>query len=129
MQREPIVDYGRDVAIGVPNSKAIESTELKHLVAERVDDGDSVAIIGENHKLVIFPLDNLPEMTRGRGVKLQSYKDGGLADAKAFLFEEGLTWKSGDRTRTETDLLAWVGKRAQAGRLAPKGFPRSNNFG
>ena len=52
-----------------------------------------------------------------------------LADAKAFTLKEGLSWKSGDRTRTETDLLAWVGKRAQAGRLAPKGFPRSNNFG
>ena len=91
-------------------------------------EGDSVAVIGDNHKLIIFPLDDLPEMTRGRGVKLQSYKDGGLADAKAFTLKDGLTWKSGDRTRTETDLLAWVGKRAQAGRLAPKGFPRSNNF-
>jgi topoisomerase-4 subunit A len=94
-----------------------------------VVEGDSVAVIGENHKLIIFPLDELPEMTRGRGVKLQSYKDGGLGDAKAFSLNEGLTWKSGDRTRTETDLIAWVGKRAQAGRLAPKGFPRSNNFG
>ena len=94
-----------------------------------VVEGDSVAVIGDNHKLIIFPLDELPEMTRGRGVKLQSYKDGGLADAKAFTLTEGLSWKSGDRTRTETDLLAWVGKRAQAGRLAPKGFPRSNNFG
>ena len=94
-----------------------------------VVEGDSVAVIGENHKLIIFSLDELPEMTRGRGVKLQSYKDGGLADAKAFTLKDGLTWKSGDRTRTETDLLAWVGKRAQAGRLAPKGFPRSNNFG
>jgi topoisomerase-4 subunit A len=94
-----------------------------------VVEGDSVAVVGENHKLIIFPLDELPEMTRGRGVKLQSYKDGGLSDAKTFVLDEGLTWKSGDRTRTETDLLAWVGKRAQAGRLAPKGFPRSNNFG
>ncbi|MFT5439692.1 MAG: topoisomerase-4 subunit A [Alphaproteobacteria bacterium] len=93
-----------------------------------VAEGDSIAIIGENHKLIIFPLDELPEMTRGRGVKLQSYKDGGLADAKTFTFSEGLSWKSGDRTRTETDLRAWVGKRAQAGRLAPKGFPRSHRF-
>ncbi len=94
-----------------------------------VAHGDSIAIIGDNHKLLIFPLDELPEMTRGRGVKLQSYKDGGLADAKTFTLSEGLSWKSGDRTRTETDLLAWVGKRAQAGRLAPKGFPRSHRFG
>jgi len=94
-----------------------------------VAQGDSVAVIGENHKLIIFPLDELPEMTRGRGVKLQGYKDGGLADVKSFTMKEGLSWKSGDRTRTETDLRAWVGKRAQAGRLAPKGFPRSNSFG
>lgn len=91
-------------------------------------EGDSIAVVGENHKLVIFPLEELPEMTRGRGVKLQSYKDGGLSDVKAFTMDEGLSWKSGDRTRTETDLLAWVGKRSQAGRLAPKGFPRSNRF-
>ena len=94
-----------------------------------VVEGDSVAVIGENHKLIIFSLDDLPEMTRGRGVKLQSYKDGGLSDAKVFTLNEGFSWKSGDRTRTETDLIGWVGKRAQAGRLAPKGFPRSNNFG
>ncbi|MBT5047264.1 MAG: DNA topoisomerase IV subunit A [Rhodospirillaceae bacterium] len=91
-------------------------------------EGDTVAVIGENHKLVLFPLEELPELTRGRGVKLQSYKDGGLSDIKAFTMTEGLTWKSGDRTRTETDLIAWVGKRSQAGRLAPKGFPRSNQF-
>ncbi|MDC0033519.1 DNA topoisomerase IV subunit A, partial [Alphaproteobacteria bacterium] len=94
-----------------------------------VVEGDSVAVIGENHKLIIFPLNDLPKMTRGRGVKLQSYKGGGLADAKSFILTEGLSWKSGDRIRTEFDLLAWIGKRAQAGRLAPKGFPRSNNFG
>ncbi len=94
-----------------------------------VVEGNSVAVIGENHKLIVFPLEELPEMTRGRGVKLQSYKDGGLADIKAFTLKEGLSWKSGDRTRTETDLRGWVGKRAQAGRLAPKGFPRSNSFG
>ena len=96
--------------------------------ASSVVEGNSVAVIGENHKLIVFPLAELPEMTRGRGVKLQSYKDGGLSDAKAFSLEEGLSWKSGKRTRTETELLAWVGKRAQAGRLAPKGFPRSNRF-
>lgn len=91
-------------------------------------EGDTVAVVGENHKLILFPLEELPEMNRGRGVKLQSYKDGGLADVKAFTMAEGLSWKSGDRTRTETDLIAWVGKRSQAGRLAPKGFPRSNRF-
>ena len=67
-------------------------------------------------------------MTRGRGMRLQVYKDGGLSDAKAFTLAGGLTWRSGERTRTETDLILYIGKRAQAGRLAPKGFPRSNKF-
>ena len=92
-------------------------------------EGDSVAVIGENRKLLIFPLDEVPEMTRGRGVILQKYKDGGLADARTFAMDEGLSWTmGGDRTRTETDLTAWIGKRAQAGRLPPRGFPKSNRF-
>jgi topoisomerase-4 subunit A len=92
--------------------------------------GDSVAVIGENRKLLIFPLAELPEMTRGRGVILQRYKDGGLADAKTFTLAEGLSWAAGtERTRTERDLRAWRGKRAQAGRLPPAGFARSGRFG
>ncbi len=87
---------------------------------------DSIAIIGENRKLLIFPLKDVPEMARGRGVILQKYKDGGTADAKVFTLKEGLTWKSGDRERTETDLRDWVGDRAQAGRLPPKGFTRDD---
>jgi topoisomerase-4 subunit A len=86
--------------------------------------GDSVAIIGENRKLLIFPLSEVPEMARGRGVMLQKYKDGGCADAKVFNYKEGLSWKSGDRERVETDLKDWRGERAQAGRLPPKGFSR-----
>ncbi len=86
--------------------------------------GDSVAIIGENRKLLIFPLAEVPEMARGRGVILQKYKDGGCADAKVFNYKEGLSWKSGDRERVETDLKDWRGERAQAGRLPPKGFSR-----
>ena len=91
-------------------------------------EGDSVAVIGENRKLLLFPLDEIPEMTRGRGVILQRYKDGGLGDIKTFTMKEGLSWKTGDKTRTETDLMAWQGKRAQAGRLPPKGFSRTNKF-
>ncbi len=87
---------------------------------------DSVAVIGENRKLLIFPLKDVPEMARGRGVILQKYKDGGAADAKVFTLKEGLTWKTGDRERTETDLRDWVGERAQAGRLPPKGFSRDD---
>jgi len=87
---------------------------------------DSVAIIGDNRKLLIFPLKDVPELARGRGVILQRYKDGGVADAKVFNLKEGLTWKSGERERTETDLKDWVGERAQAGRLPPKGFSRED---
>ncbi|MFZ5790468.1 MAG: DNA topoisomerase IV subunit A [Pseudomonadota bacterium] len=94
-----------------------------------VEEGaDHVAVIGENRKLLLFKLEELPEMTRGRGVILQKYKDGGLSDVKAFTLKEGLTWRSGERTRTETDLKDWIGLRAQAGRLPPQGFPRANKF-
>jgi topoisomerase-4 subunit A len=90
--------------------------------------GDHVAVIGENRKLLVFPATELPEMGRGRGVKLQSYRDGGLGDITTFDLKAGLTWSLGSRARTETDLAAWIGKRAQSGRLPPKGFPRSNRF-
>jgi topoisomerase-4 subunit A len=91
-------------------------------------EGDHVAVVGENRKLIIFELAELPEMGRGRGVTLQKYKDGGLSDAKVFTLAEGLSWRSGERTRTETDLQPWIGKRAQAGRLPPNGFPKGNRF-
>ena len=92
-------------------------------------EGDHVAVVGENRKLLIFPLEELPEMTRGRGVILQKYKDGGLSDIKTFALDDGLTWSAGaGRIRTETKLAPWLGKRAQAGRLPPKGFPKSNKF-
>ncbi|MCA3413745.1 MAG: DNA topoisomerase IV subunit A [Roseomonas sp.] len=91
-------------------------------------EGDSIAVIGENRKLLIFPIDQVPEMTRGRGVQLQSYRDGGLSDAKVFTRKEGLSWVLGERTRVETDMRAWVGNRAGAGKAPPNGFPRSNRF-
>jgi topoisomerase IV subunit A len=93
-------------------------------------EGDTVAVVGENRKLLLFPLSELPEMTRGRGVILQRYKDGGLSDVKTFTYKEGLTWRQGDqRTRTETALGDWRGERGQAGRLPPQGFARNNKFG
>jgi topoisomerase-4 subunit A len=92
-------------------------------------EGDHVAVVGENRKIIIFPLTELPEMTRGRGVILQKYKDGGLSDVKVFTLAEGLTWRLGDKTRTETNLRDWIGQRAQAGRLPPRGFPSNNKFG
>jgi topoisomerase IV subunit A len=91
-------------------------------------DGDHVAIIGDNRKLLIFPLDQVPEMARGGGVILQRYRDGGLADAKVFRMADGLTWRLGGRVRTESNLRDWVGERAQAGRLPPAGFPRTPRF-
>jgi topoisomerase-4 subunit A len=91
-------------------------------------DGDHVAVIGTNRKLVVFPLDQVPEMVRGAGVILQRYKDATMADAKVFRLAEGLTWKLGDKTRTETNLRDWLGERAQAGRLPPSGFPKSGRF-
>jgi topoisomerase-4 subunit A len=93
------------------------------------EGADHVAVVGENRKLLIFPLSDLPEMARGRGVRLQKYKQGGLSDAIAFVLKDGLTWvDSAGRTWNVTDLKEWVGERAQAGRLPPKGFPRSNRF-
>jgi topoisomerase-4 subunit A len=91
-------------------------------------DGDHVAIIGENRRLLVFPLNQVPEMARGAGVMLQRYKDGGTSDVKVFRIAEGLTWRLGERTRTETDLREWLGERAQAGRMPPNGFPRGLKF-
>jgi len=92
-------------------------------------DGDTVACVGQNRKLLVFALEELPEMARGKGVRLQKYKDGGLSDAKTFTLADGLSWKDpAGRTRTETDLAEWTGKRASAGRMAPRGFPRDNRF-
>ncbi len=93
---------------------------------------DSVAVVGDNRKLAVFPLTELPEMTRGQGVMLQRYRDGGLADATTLTLADGLSWTMGGesaRTRTESDLTAWRTARGAAGRMAPNGFPRDNRFG
>ncbi|MFQ5955651.1 MAG: DNA gyrase subunit A, partial [Kiloniellales bacterium] len=91
--------------------------------------GDAVAVVGENRRLLIFGLDQVPKMARGRGVILQRYrKGGGLSDVTTFKLADGLSWRMGERTRTETDLSPWLGRRGQAGRLPPTGFPRNNRF-
>ncbi|MEM1374591.1 MAG: DNA topoisomerase IV subunit A [Pseudomonadota bacterium] len=93
--------------------------------------GDSVACVGENRKVLVFALEELPEMTRGKGVRLQRYKDGGLSDVITFTLAEGLSWLDpAGRTRTVTspELDEWRAKRASAGRMAPRGFPRDNRF-
>ncbi len=92
-------------------------------------NGDHVAVVGENRKVLIFPLSELPEMGRGKGVRLQKYKDGGMSDLTTFVLADGLTWKDpAGRTRTETELGDWLAKRAAAGRMAPRGFPQNNKF-
>jgi topoisomerase-4 subunit A len=94
--------------------------------------GDTVAVIGENRKMLLFPIDQVPEMTRGRGVRLQKYRDGGLSDVATFDSGEGFTWKDSagrEFTATMKELAEWRGTRADAGRLPPKGFPKSNKFG
>ncbi len=91
--------------------------------------GDTIAVLGENRKLLLFPAAELNELTRGRGVRLQRYAKDGLADARTFNRAEGLTWiDASGRTWTVTEFADWEGARAQAGRTAPKGFPRSNRF-
>ncbi len=92
-------------------------------------EGDFVAVIGTSRKLLVFPLEQVPEMARGAGVILQRYKEGGLADAKVFYRAEGLTWRLGEKVRTEVDLRPWRGERGQAGKLPPNGFPKSGKFG
>jgi topoisomerase-4 subunit A len=92
---------------------------------------DAVAVVGENRKMVVFPLSELPELARGQGVMLQRYRDGGLSDAIAFRLEDGLSWALGGetgRTRTEADLSPWRAARGAAGRMPPIGFPRTNKF-
>jgi topoisomerase-4 subunit A len=99
------------------------------VLAMPVGAGDHLAIVGENRKMLVFPLDQIPEMARGLGVQLQKYKDGGVADLRIFKLADGLSWKSGERTRTETNLKDWLGTRAQTGRQPPVGFPKTGRFG
>jgi topoisomerase-4 subunit A len=111
----------------VLNVKAPDEARALALV-----EGELVASVGENRKMVIFPLDQLPDMTRGSGVRLQRYKDGELSDVKTFKGADGLTWiDTAGRVFSLTlkELSDWRGNRADAGRIAPKGFPRTNKFG
>jgi topoisomerase IV subunit A len=94
--------------------------------------GDWVATVGTNRKLLAFPRNQIPEMNRGKGVRLQRYKDGALSDVRFFSSEIGLGWTDSagrSHVRSMEELVEWAGDRAQAGRLAPQGFPKSNKFG
>ena len=101
-------------------------------VVRSIPEGaDSIAVVGENRKMVVFSMGELPELARGQGVTLQRYRDGGLSDAIAFSLQDGLSWTLGGekgRIRTETDLTSWRAARGAAGRMPPIGFPRSNRF-
>ncbi|MGO4173853.1 DNA topoisomerase IV subunit A [Bosea sp. TAF32] len=122
-----------DVVANTRKGRQVLNVDGTHVAVLAVPaDGDHVAIIGENRKLLCFPISEVAEMGRGKGVRLQRYKDGGLSDAKTFNLADGLTWldTSGRTwTVTQADLLEWLGHRAEAGRLPPKGFPKSNTFG
>ncbi len=102
---------------------------LARAVACCLVKGDMVATVGVNRKLLTFPLSEVPEMTRGKGVILQRFKEGGLADVAVYDSASGLSWKArGGRNRKETDMTPWIGKRATAGKIPPTGFPRPAQF-
>ncbi|MEM9501543.1 MAG: DNA topoisomerase IV subunit A [Pseudomonadota bacterium] len=106
--------------------------DAKLAVIREIDENhDHVACVGDNRKLIVFNLEEMPVMARGQGVMLQRYRDGGLSDATTFALGEGLSWQmggSGERTRTETDIHLWKVARSAAGRLPPQGFPKNNRF-
>ena len=122
-----------EIVANTRKGKNVMSLDGKAKLAVAAEgQGDHVAIVGENRKLLIFPASQLPEMARGKGVRLQRYRDGGVSDAKTFRLDDGLTWKdSSGRTWTVAngELRDWIGNRAEAGRLPMKGFPKNNRFG
>ena len=127
-----IVNEDEVLAMTRKGKQVLNVREGEEAVVVALAAGDSVAVIGDNRKLLLFPLSELPEMPRGKGVRLQRYKDGGLADAKVFDKKEGLTYLDAAKrsfTLSATELRDWWGQRAQAGRLPPKGFPKSGKFG
>ncbi|MBC7102449.1 MAG: DNA topoisomerase IV subunit A [Parvibaculum sp.] len=125
-----VVPEDEVVAMRRAGKQVLNVTGTDEAVACAVVQGDHVAVLGENRKLVIFPLKEVNEMTRGKGVRLQRYKDGGLGDIKTFTLKQGLiAYDRSDRARTFDGLKEWLGQRAQAGRLPPKGFPVGHKFG
>ena len=127
-----VVPEDEVVAMTRKGKQVLNITEPEEAVVCVTVEGDQVAVIGENRKLLIFPLAEVNEMSRGKGVRLQKYKDGGISDVRVFKKSEGLTWLDGaGRTfaLAWSELKDWAGERAQAGQVAPKGFPRSNKFG
>ena len=127
-----VVPENEVVAMRRAGKQVLNVSGTDEAVVCTVVQGDQVAVIGENRKLVLFPLKDVNEMTRGKGVRLQKYKDGGLGDVKCFTLKEGLiVYDRSNRARTfsASDLKDWRGERAQAGRLPPKGYPSGFKFG
>jgi topoisomerase-4 subunit A len=127
-----IVPEDEVIAMRRAGKQVLNVSGTDEAVTCTVVQGDHVAVMGENRKLLLFPLSEVNEMTRGKGVRLQSYKDGGLSDVKCFKLKDGLiVYDKSNRARTYTasDLKDWRGSRAQAGRLPPKGYPSGHKFG
>ena len=123
-----VVDENHILAQTRNGRKIMNLADDEHSVFCRKIIGNMIAIIGENRKLLIFKIEEIPSMARGRGVTLQKYKDGKLSDIQIFNEEEGFCYTRAGGTKTETNLLAWLGHRAQVGKLAPFGFPKNNKF-
>ena len=124
-----IVDSESAIAQTRSGKQILNVSSDARAVACCVVDGDMVATVGVNRKLIVFSIGEVPEMTRGKGVILQRYKDGGLADVTVFELAKGLRWQSGaGRVRTETNLTPWIARRGGAGKLPPTGFPRPARF-
>ena len=102
--------------------------EHKCIICKPLDKGDMVAVIGSNRKLVVFAIEEIPELKRGQGVVLQKYRDAELSDIKVFNSKEGLSWTLGNKTRLEMQIMSWRAKRGSVGKMPPTGFPKDNKF-
>lgn len=120
---------GQDLFAQTKSGKQVLNLKgkAKAIICKKLE-GDHVAVVGTNRKMIIFPTEQIPVMPKGQGVILQRYKDGELSDVKGFTYEDGLYWKNGKKNFHEENLIEWVGNRAQAGRMAPFGFSRKNKF-
>ncbi|MDO5386446.1 MAG: DNA topoisomerase IV subunit A [Pseudomonadota bacterium] len=123
-----IVDENHIIAQTRNGRKIMNLAEGEVAAFCRKVTGDTIATIGENRKLLVFKIEEIPSMARGRGVTLQKYKEGNMSDMQIFNAADGFTYNRAGGTKTETELLTWFGHRAQIGKLAPFGFPKSNKF-
>lgn len=123
-----VIDENHIIAQTRSGRKIMNVADGEKVVFCKKIEGDMVAVVGENRKLLIFPMEEVPTMARGRGVALQKYKDGRLADIQIFKKEEGFKFARSGGVKVETDLLTWIGHRAQVGKLVPFGFPKNNRF-